>query len=1171
VSPSYHFLSWAREGLAAAVGQPEQVDSPAGPAASGLTSVVSLDGKPVKAPDLTLIGPGDVTGFDRAQIVRMFPRPGTTDAEPSMFPLVEFERHDLPWLVTPRQAGDDRLRPWLCLVVVEVGRPDVRFDRVAGVDLEVLVAPPTELPDPATLHLWAHAQVLLADGADVDAGLRGDPRQTVSRLVSPRLLRPFTAYRACVVPTFRITVQAILREDRVEDLTPAWSAGDGQARLPVLASWSFSTGEAGGFEELVDRLQGRPLPAGVGVRPLDVRHAGPGLAAAGDNALTQVESALRAPDVPPPGPWPANSGQAHFRTELAQRVTRGAEVEDEPVVAPPLYGGVPWHHTAVDPDPDSQLWVDQLNADPRERVAAGLGTTVVQREQEPLMEQAWRQLAAHEEAERERQRALFARAVGSSLFRRHLEPLADERAFAITMPGHGRLPAADESLSVAGEVGDSLLPNASDAMPFRRALRVRGELAARVERLTGAPEPFAGRVADVATTGLAVPYRTPDGILDLLEDPRELFDGPAREAVERVFVDNGLDDVAGLDALKSSLGANAGLAAMGREELAALAVPDGLGSGLTVDQVPELAQAQVMVQEGGIAQQLVEAGFGLQLESGAAFVAPKDERGMFLPVGIDGEGLTVLVPRLEEQVRVPVEVDQGGVGIVVDHGAGIDVMLGTDTALKITGGSTFAHSKALLQHVGAVMHMQVQGRRRAADWRGMAVHSIGELSVSAELAEHAERVDADGLQTALLTWGRDQIVKVVAAPDAKLGALGSIARLAPKAIADGLAVSAVGLARLPDARPPTRRAFDIAANVAAVRAAVNPATAIDRYLKLRLGIDKAAVFDPPMWTPSFPDPMWKPLSGISDDWILAGLDRIPPNTVTLAESNDRFVEAYLVGLNHELGRELVWREFPTDRRGTAFQRFWGVMVRRPGQAAPTPVPEIEQLAALAWQDGPLGSHKPDAAGVDAQLVLMIRGDLLRRYPGTIVFAVPDKDGHADFASAAVKEPIFGGALGDEHRFLGFDLTAARARAEKWWFVFAEPPTEPRFGLDTAEGDWGAPQPYVVPTLPAGTPAEIVAAAAWNNASWRNVVASDRYAPGIHAPARADQLRLPGIDPAVWGTHAADVARISFQQPVRASVRATDMLPENAPGGDGVAATLAMLRRRQLLALGELDA
>ena len=46
------------------------------------------------------------------------------------------------------------------------------------------------------------------------------------------------------------------------------------------------------------------------------------------------------------------------------------------------------------------------------------------------------------------------------------------------------------------------------------------------------------------------------------------------------------------------------------------------------------------------------------------------------------------------------------------------------------------------------------------------------------------------------------------------------------------------------------------------------------------------------------------------------------------KTNRRFMEAYMVGLNVEMGRELLWRGFPTDQRGTYFDHFWGV--RRAG-------------------------------------------------------------------------------------------------------------------------------------------------------------------------------------------------------------------------------------------------
>ncbi len=32
----------------------------------------------------------------------------------------------------------------------------------------------------------------------------------------------------------------------------------------------------------------------------------------------------------------------------------------------------------------------------------------------------------------------------------------------------------------------------------------------------------------------------------------------------------------------------------------------------------------------------------------------------------------------------------------------------------------------------------------------------------------------------------------------------------------------------------------------------------------------------------------------------------------------------MVGLNYEFGRKLLWREYPTDQRGSYFRQFWDV-------------------------------------------------------------------------------------------------------------------------------------------------------------------------------------------------------------------------------------------------------
>ena len=99
--------------------------------------------------------------------------------------------------------------------------------------------------------------------------------------------------------------------------------------------------------------------------------------------------------------------------------------------------------------------------------------------------------------------------------------------------------------------------------------------------------------------------------------------------------------------------------------------------------------------------------------------------------------------------------------------------------------------------------------------------------------------------------------------------------------------------------------------------------------------------------PRFPQPLAPTLAAMDQDLMLPGLDLVPPNTVVPLETNSPFVEAVLVGFNNELGRELVWREFPTPLQATYADRFWdpGVMQRPP---------DIPPLAE--WGDRALGER-----------------------------------------------------------------------------------------------------------------------------------------------------------------------------------------------------------------------
>ena len=207
----YTFLPWCRRGIVAEVDTPDTGQALALRAAVkvGVTITNASSG----GVDVTLLGPGDVTGIDPRLVVRIEPRPGTTAFEPNHLAGIDFDLPDLPWLLTPARPTADVLRPWLALVVVEQ-QAGVTVGLEPGALLPVLriegsADAAAELPDPVSTPLWAHGQ-LLADAAiapaDLPAELEAHPDRNVSRLLCPRRLRAGARCYACVVPTFNAGV-----------------------------------------------------------------------------------------------------------------------------------------------------------------------------------------------------------------------------------------------------------------------------------------------------------------------------------------------------------------------------------------------------------------------------------------------------------------------------------------------------------------------------------------------------------------------------------------------------------------------------------------------------------------------------------------------------------------------------------------------------------------------------------------------------------------------------------------------------------------------------------------------------------------------------------------------------------------------------------------------------
>ena len=158
-----------------------------------------------------------------------------------------------------------------------------------------------------------------------------------------------------------------------------------------------------------------------------------------------------------------------------------------------------------------------------------------------------------------------------------------------------------------------------------------------------------------------------------------------------------------------------------------------------------------------------------------------------------------------------------------------------------------------------------------------------------------------------------------------------------------------------------------------------------------------------MAAPRIKMPMYTELAALSPDWIMPGLENIETNSINMLQVNQKYIEAYMLGLNYEMGRELLWRGYPTDQRGTCFSYFWGY-----SNSVTSLLPVVTGSRVFNLQDyrdiedihrwrvvpnnpnsalKALGSNnaRTAASGVQNMLILTIRGELLRKYPGTIIY------------------------------------------------------------------------------------------------------------------------------------------------------------------------------------------
>ncbi len=1152
----YGFLPWLRQGISDRINATDTLGGPADQTGRPTVDIsLSVVGIPVNTfaieevtgvaenPDrsdkpvfktLQLTGPGDITGIKAGAVVKTEPLAGVGTFEPNYLPYIEFYEEDFPWRYTPASAAGDKLRPWLVLVVLEDDEFERRFFPGAPLAAITNGTRPVAFPPKTETWAWAHVHVnqpLPEDGniTEITKALRelvdSQPNLASSRLICPRRLKPNTNYTGFLLPAFeqgRLAGLGAPAERVLSAVSQASSwephPSDEYAHLwPVYYEWNFRTGDLADFEYLVRRIEARVMEEPVGRRPIDLQEAGYELRYQGGDGTLLLEGALQLIDANEPGRRFdfLNGGDTedafigdlqtliNLNTDLEEGLAGDAPVnqtlyldddgKDDPIITPPLYGQ--WHAGKFRADAgDPGNWFNELNLDPRNRTAAGFGTLVVRKNQDAYMDRAWEQVGEVLEAMRRIRLDRFAATAGRKLQTAYFEKMDDASFSAFSSSFHDRSryqPAEDE------DSDDST----STVLQVVRERRV---------------QPF----------GTAVFFKNQNAQLADLKTALEEAKARRSQLLQEI------------EAKETEIAAT-----QGRISDLETVIAD-----LTEEINTLIEEIQALDQDIGDKQTEIEA-----LE---AQIADEDDPDVL-------EDLNEQLD-LRRAEKLALENQRDAKAAQQDDKETLQGQKGTELSQEQNLLQTQQDELAALQDELTEVEAEIDHLESEIERVTGVINRLTRLNLPATALRQDYRKTARPNGPLLR-----RVVGVAPTPDVLIELTTLINVTAATTEAD--VPPGLGEVRWEDIdwgsalyQDPPAPVVPVVENI--VTTSTNTITqTIQRHIRAAAALNKRTqnLFavkpaDPPaeeaaeqtpkplITYPEFKEATYSALAEISSELMLPNVQLIPMDTFSLLEVNQRFIESYLIGLNHEMARELLWREYPTDQRGSYFRRFWDDLDNDP---ATPPPPDIKILTEL--NDHPLGQNMPADRGIplpdpdDPHVVFVIRSELLKKFPNALVYmqqAKFDTDKEAprlltngNVASGQRIMPIFKASIYPEVSFFGFPITVDEATGDKddpgWFFVVQERPGEPRFGLDIEAENTGD---------------DFDSIGEWNDLAWPMVATDDQHFLRVTQASALTKPPKAGVaDAYTWGRNGAHMAGILLQLPFMVAVHATDMikLPE----------------------------
>ena len=327
----------------------------------------------------------------------------------------------------------------------------------------------------------------------------------------------------------------------------------------------------------------------------------------------------------------------------------------------------------------------------------------------------------------------------------------------------------------------------------------------------------------------------------------------------------------------------------------------------------------------------------------------------------------------------------------------------------------------------------------------------------------------------------------------------------------------------PPPQPPPAPDINIAATNIDLN--INPSTAILKDVSLAYDVKSGGqnyVFqniDLVLATPRIDVPVYEHFYEIAPEFFSTDLSStLKNNTVGIFSINQKALEAFMAGLNFEMSRELLWRGYPTDQRGTIFKSFWKGIATDYSDIKP-----IHQWKGTSSLNK-LGENNSGSSNGD-HLVFAIRADLLRKFPRPIVVlrkatmaGTPPTLQPSNVNSDEVF-PDFFAFINNDVLFIGFaNITKEMLVGDGttnnygYYLMICESPSGVRFGLDDFQG-----------TTPIND---------WNNLHW-GILDSSNNAKYINAT-----LNIADPDEryfASWNRSSGDFATILFRAQAKIAI------------------------------------